>query len=137
MARRYKQHYNRSSFRPPNSPVICSTAEGNSGFEIVGFQIVDVVYCDREGATGIQSELKTLNIPVINVVKDLSNSKRKDSSQTNDYNEVHQHSLEIHSLENVIDNGIDLNRLLKKRQKPNRHQRNARRQKLEETQDID
>ena len=59
--------------------------------------------CEREGAPGIQSELKTLNIPVVNVVKELiSNSKRKDSSQTNEYKQLHQHSLEIHSLEIVI-----------------------------------
>ena len=44
-------------------------------------QIVSVVHCDREGAPDIQSELKTLNIPVVNVIKDLiSNSKQKDSS---------------------------------------------------------
>ena len=102
-------------------------------------QIVGVVYCEREGAPGIQSELKTLNIPVVNVVKDLiSNNKRKDSSQTNEYSHLHQqHSLEIHSLEIVINNGIDLNRLLKKRKKPNKQQRKAKRQKLEETQDIE
>ena len=64
-------------------------------------QIVGVVYCEREGAPGTQSELKTLSILVVNVVKDLIyNSKRKDSSQNNEYNELHQqHSLEIHSLE--------------------------------------
>ena len=48
-------------------------------------QIVGVVYCEREGAPGIQSELKTLNIQVVNVVKYLiSNSKRKDSSKLKD-----------------------------------------------------
>ena len=96
-------------------------------------QIVDVVYCEREGAPGIQLELKTLHIPVVNVVKDLiTNSKRKDSSQTNEYNELHQqNSLEIHSLEIVINNGIDLDRLLKKRKKPKKQQRKAKRQKLE------
>ena len=102
-------------------------------------QIVGVVYCEREGAPGIQSELKTLNIPVVNVVKDLiSNNNRKDSSQTNEYSQLHQqHSLEIQSPEIVISNGIDLNRLLKKRKKPNKQQRKAKRQKLEETQDIE
>ena len=97
------------------------------------------MYCEREGAPGVQSELKTLNIPVVNVVKDLiSNNKRKDSSQTNEYSELHQqHSLEIHSLEIVLNNGIDLNILLKKRKKPNKQQRKAKRQKLEETQDIE
>ena len=102
-------------------------------------QILGIVYCEREGAPGIQSELKTLNIAVVNVVKDpISNSKRKDSSQTNEYNELHQqNSLEIHSLETIINNGIDLNRHLKKRKKPNKQQRNAKRQKLEETQDIE
>ena len=91
-------------------------------------QIVGVVYCEREGAPGIQLELKTVNIAVVNVVKDLiSNSNRKDSSQTNDYNELHQQpSLEFHSLEIVINNGIDLNRLLKKRKKPNKQQRKAK-----------
>ena len=76
---------------------------------------------------------------VVNVVKDLiSNSKRKDNSKTNEYNELHQqHSLEIHSLEIVINNGIDLNRLLKKRKKPNKQQRKAKRQKLEETHGIE
>ena len=98
-------------------------------------QIVDVVYCEREGAPGIQSELKTVNIAVVNVVKDLIyNSKRKYSSQINEYNELHQqHSLEIHSLEIVINNGIDLDRLLKKRKTPNKQQRKAKQQKLEET----
>ena len=88
-------------------------------------QIVGVVYCEREGAPGIQSELKNLNLPVVNVDKDLiSNSKRKDSSQTNEYNEFHQqHSLAIHSIEIVINNGIELNRLLKKRKKPKKQQR--------------
>ena len=102
-------------------------------------QIVGVVYCEREGASGIQSELKTLKIPVVNEVKDLiSNSKRKDNSQINGYNELHQqHSLEIHSLEIVTNNSIDLNRLLKKRKKPNKQQQKAKRQKLEETQDIE
>ena len=102
-------------------------------------QIVGVVYCEREGAPGIQSELKTLNIPVVNVVKGLiSNNKRKDSSQTNEYSQLHQqHSLEIHSLEIVINNVIDLNGLLKKRKKPNKQQRKAKGQKLEETQDIE
>ena len=102
-------------------------------------QIEGVVYCELEGVTGIQSKLKTLNIPVVNVFKDLiSNSKRKDSSQTNEYNELHQkHSLEIHSLEIVINNGIDLNRHLKKQKKLNEKQRKAKRQKLEETQDIE
>ena len=92
-------------------------------------QIVGVVYCEREGAPGIQSELKTLNTPDVNVVNDLiSNSKRKDSSKTKEYNELHQqHFLEFHSLENVI------NRLLKKRKKPNKQQRKGKRQKLEET----
>ena len=102
-------------------------------------QIVGVVYCEREGAPGIQSELETLNIPVVNVVKDLiSNNKRKESSQTNEYSQLQQqHSLETHSLEIVINNGIDLNRLLKKRKKPNKQQRKAKRQKMEETQDIE
>ena len=98
-------------------------------------QLVGVVYCERESAPGIQSELKTLNQPVVNVDKDLkSNSKRQDSSQTNEYNEFHQkHSFEIHSLEIVINNGIELNRLLKKRKKPNAQQRIVNRRKLEET----
>ena len=48
-------------------------------------QTVGVVYSEREGAPAIQSELESLNIPVVNVVKDLiSNSKRKHSSQTNE-----------------------------------------------------
>ena len=91
-------------------------------------QTVGVVFCEREGAPGIQSELKTLNKPVVNVAnKIISNSKQKDSSQTNEYNELHQqHSLEIQSLEIVINNGIDLNRLLKKRKKLNKQQRKAK-----------
>ena len=102
-------------------------------------QIVGVVYCEREGEPGIQLELKTLHIPVVNVVKHLiTNSKRKDSSPTNEYNELHQqNSSEIHSLEIVINNGIDLDRLLKKRKKPKKQQRKAKRQKLKETQDIE
>ena len=104
-------------------------------------QIVGVVYCEQEDAPGIQSELKTLNIPVVNVVKDLiSNSKRKDSSQTNEYNELHQkHSLEIHSLEIVTKNDIDPNisKFINKRKKPNKQQGKGKRQKLEKTQDIE
>ena len=72
-------------------------------------QIVGVVYCEREGAPGIQSELKTLNIPVVNVVKDLiSNRKRKDSSKNNEYNELHQqHSLVSKLLSITVSTSID------------------------------
>ena len=68
----------------------------------------------------------------------ISNTNRKDSSQKDEYNELHQkHSLENHSLEIVINNGIDLNRLLKNRKKPNKQQRKAKQQKLEKTQEIE
>ena len=70
---------------------------------------------------------------IVQVVKDLiSNSKRENKFETNGYKELHQdHTLELHSLEIVLNNGFDLKRLLLKKRKTNKKQRKAKRRKLE------
>ena len=75
-------------------------------------QIVGIIYCVHEGAGDIQSELKTLPIVIVHVVKDLfSHSKGKEEFETEEYKELHQvHTLELHSLEIIVINSLDLER---------------------------
>ena len=96
-------------------------------------QIACIIYCVREGADDIHIKLKTLPIPIVHVVKDLiSNSKLKDKFETNGYKELRQdHTLELHSLEIVANNGFDFKRLLLKKRRPEKKQRKAKRSKLE------
>ena len=96
-------------------------------------QIAGIIYLVREGADDIHNELKTLPIPSVHVIKDLiSNSKRKINFKTIGYKEFHQdHTLELHSLKILVNNGCDIQRLLSKERKQNKKQRKAQRSKFE------
>ena len=96
-------------------------------------QIVEITYCVCGGADDIHCELKTLPIPSVDVFKDLfSSSKREDKFETKDYKELYQdHALAFNSLEIVANNGLDIERLLLKKRKPNKKQREVKRRRIE------